>query len=64
MRMQLVDPFIWGLLRMKIVNRFPTRPSKPTPFKNTDGTMNSKMKSTSCGADGKDVLSNTVVLLE
>ena len=47
MRMQFVEPFICGLLRMKIERRLPTRPRMPTPLSRTDGTRNSKMKSTS-----------------
>ena len=56
MRMQFVDPFIWGLLRIKMDNKLPTRPKSPTPFSKTDGTKNSKIKSTSVGG-GNDELS-------
>jgi len=49
---------------MKMVRRLPTSPRIPTPFKKTEGTMNSKMKSTSFGGIGKEMLSNNVVLLK
>ena len=56
MRIQFVDPFIWGLLRMKMERRLPTRPKSPTPFNKTDGTKNSKIKSTSEGGGRDEVL--------
>ena len=45
MRMQLVEPFICGRLRMKMEMRLPTRPSTPTQFSRMPGRKNSKTKS-------------------
>ena len=47
MRMQLVDPFICGRLRMKMEMRLPTRPRRPTQFNRTPGKKNWKTKSMS-----------------
>lgn len=43
-RMQFVDPFICGRLRMNIDMRFPTSPNVPTAFSMTPGRKNSKKK--------------------
>ena len=45
MRMQLVEPFICGRLRMKMEMRLPTRPSTPTQFSRMPGRKNSNTKS-------------------
>lgn len=54
-KMQLVDPFIWGRLRMKMERRFPTRPKIPTPLSRQPGRKNSKKKLSS-SAGGKDTV--------
>ena len=45
MRIQLVDPFIWGRLRMKTAKRFPTKPKTPTRLNIKPGMTNSKVDS-------------------
>ncbi len=40
---------------MKMDNRLPTRPRIPTPLRKTDGTKNSKIKSTSDGGGNEEV---------
>jgi hypothetical protein len=40
---------------MKMERRFPMRPRMPTPLRKTDGTRNSKMKSTSEAGGSDDV---------
>ena len=61
--MQLVEPFICGRLRMKIESKLPTRPKIPTPLRKTDGTKNSKIKSTSGSGIVSFAFTKSVVLL-
>ena len=48
MRIQFVDPFICGRLKIKIDKRFPTNPSNPTQFKKTPWKTNSNTTSQPC----------------
>lgn len=51
MRMQLVEPFICGLLRMKMERRLPTKPSSPTTLSRIPGRKKAKKKL--CSSAGK-----------
>ena len=48
---------------MKMERRLPTRPRIPTPLRKTEGTKNSKMKSTSAGGGSDEFLSKKDVVL-
>ena len=41
---------------MKMERRLPTRPRIPTPLRKTDGTKNSKIKSTSDGGGNEELV--------